>query len=272
MTNENAVRSRFSVCQNVLGNADMTSDLDIVSSAGIGAIAIMAPMLSNAGVDVTRHLLSERSLRVSSYLTGIHLLPLDVDRAESALRGSINIAHQLNAPIAVVGSGPLDGRTAAQADEHVVTCLRRVGGLADDKGVRLAIEPIHPLLHSLGYIHTLGHAAEIVEQVHGARVALDLVHTFWDRHIDDDIAEFAPLVCSVHLSDLDQAALDEKRWQRAPLGSGVVPVAALVRSLVRHGFNGTFEDEILIPAQREQSIANLRTAQAWLEDLWETLP
>jgi len=263
------VHSRFSVCQNILANESMADDLDIVRSAGLGAIALMAPNVMSTGVDETVRMLRERSLVVSSYLAGVPVLMLDSDRADEALRDCITKAHHLDTHVAVVGTGSLAGRTTAEADEHMIACLRRIRGFAADHDVQLALEPLHPLMHSHSYLHSLAHAAELVSEGTGAGIALDLVHTYWNRDLNRALEDFASLVCSVHLGDLDQVALDEKRWERAPLGSGVVPVAELLRPLAQRGFSGYFEYEVPSPADRDESIANLSDAQAWLEGIWD---
>jgi sugar phosphate isomerase/epimerase len=84
----------------------------------------------------------------------------------------------------------------------------------------MASEPLHPFLHTLSYVHTLGHAAEIASRVEGCGVALDLVHTFWDRRIDDDIAACVRLVSTVHVGNLSKTALDAKTWRRSQLDDG----------------------------------------------------
>jgi hypothetical protein len=63
----------------------------------------------------------------------------------------------------------------------------------------------------------------------------------------------------------DGASLDELRYERPPLDSGAVPVASLVGQLESSGYEGWYENEILVRMPRDQRLDMLRASREWFE-------
>ncbi len=257
----------FSVCQNALSNEGMQSDLDMVVEAGTSAVALLGSVVQETGLPTTTRLLAERNLTVSSYMSTIRILELDFDECIDVLVRAIEAAAAVHAPILLIGSGRLGTLTVREADETVVARLKSVSSRARDHGVTLALEPVHPFLRTVGYVHTVSHSVDIVRQVPGAGVVLDVAHVYWDRHVYDDIAESAAYICSVQLTNLSPAGIDERRWVRCALDQGVIPVEAMIRSLDQAGFAGYYEDEILGSTNRRECLTGVMTARNWFAAL-----
>ena len=71
----------------------------------------------------------------------------------------------------------------------------------------------------------------------------------------------------MQVTDVDRAALDDIRYERAPLGTGDVPVAALVGVLESSGYRGWYENETLVRTPRERATRVLRASRKWFEAL-----
>ncbi|MCU1362941.1 MAG: Xylose isomerase domain protein barrel [Acidimicrobiaceae bacterium] len=262
-------RSQFGVMQNVLCNTDMASDLDIVVEAGVTAVGVRGDIMQRAGVSETIRLMSERSLIASSYLPSVRLLDFSEAATVDVLRNSLTVAAALQAPTMLIVTGPLGDLPMSQAEDQFVSKLNRVASLAVKLGVRLAIEPVHPLLRGISYVHTLRHAADLASRISGCGVVLDVVHTYWDRYIYEDISAYASSVCTVHLSNVDRSALEQRRLQRAPLDKGVIPVEEMIRALHDAGYRGFYENEVLVRTERAACIEAVRSAREWFDALWD---
>jgi hypothetical protein len=67
------------------------------------------------------------------------------------------------------------------------------------------------------------------------------------------------------MTNVDSDALRDRRYARAELGSGEVPVVDLVRLLESSGYRGWYEDEVLIDIPRDQRLDRVRASRAWFE-------
>ena len=121
--------------------------------------------------------------------------------------------------------------------------LARAAPLAAEREVRIMLEPMHPLMRRWSFVHTLCHALTLVEGIEGAGVVLDLGHVWWEHGLDVLIREHIGEIVSVQVTNVDAAALEEIRYERAPLDTGDVPVAPLVRLLESSGYRGWYENE-----------------------------
>jgi sugar phosphate isomerase/epimerase len=258
---------RFSVCQSVLCNDDMVSDLDMVVETGTDAVAVHGRMLRSAGVAQTIEALEARSLAVSSYQPGLRILEMTDEDADIALRTDLAAAAAIRAPVMIVSTGPAAGRSSSEADDCLVARLNRVAPLASELGVVMGLEPVHPFLDRAAYVHTLRHAADLVGRTCGVGIALDVVHVYWDRFLFEDITTYIEAIRIVHLGNLSEVALTERRWGRAAVDTGVVPVEAILRGAHQAGYRGYVEDETLIPAKRGECIDAVRRTREWFEAL-----
>ncbi len=156
------------VCQSMLPGIDMAADLDLVASAGLDAIGVSKGTLERTGLDATIELLRDRSMIASSYAGGVSVLGLPDEMFDDAVRAAVTTAAALGAPSVVVVTGLPGERTPDEADDEIVARLGRMAPFASEHGVRFAIEPLHPFLHTLTYVHTFGHAAALASHVESA--------------------------------------------------------------------------------------------------------
>jgi sugar phosphate isomerase/epimerase len=263
----------YSVCQNILPNASMADDLKLLVSAGVRAIGLTSEMVAGEGVRGTVRLLHEHECQPSSLIAALRILDGTRDTFAEAVRGQLAVAAALGAPEILVVSGPLRrGQSTPEADAEVRTRLHAAGPPAVDLGVSLGLEPLHPFLRPLSYVHTVRHAARIVDEIPHAALVLDTAHTYWDANLEQDIRDYSGLIASVHLSDLSREAMSARRWERVALGSGDVPVADLIHLLDLTGYRGYFENEVIpyvdrpfSPERVERCLDDLRQDRAWFE-------
>jgi sugar phosphate isomerase/epimerase len=145
--------------------------------------------------------------------------------------------------------------------------LVRAGPLAAERDVRIMLEPMHPLMRGWSYVHTLRHALDLVDGIEGVGVVLDLGHVWWEQGVDALIREHIDQIVSVQLTNVDSAALEEVRYERAPFDAGDVPVASFVALLEASGYSGWYENEVLVRTPNERRLAQLRESREWFEAL-----
>jgi sugar phosphate isomerase/epimerase len=133
----------------------------------------------------------------------------------------------------------------------------------------MTIEPVHPFLHGVGYIHTIRHAARITERVENCGIIVDVAHIYWDGDLEEDIRRHCGKIALVQVANLDPQALAARRWGRALLDQGTVPIADIVRWIDAAGYRGTYESEILLELPHDECIAAARSSRLWFETVWD---
>lgn len=260
--------ARYAVCEQVLRQGSFAADVALAAAAGIQAVGVDAAAVDAIGVDEAARILGGEGVRVSSYMGLQDILQADGGTAslDDAMR-RLEIAARLGAPGALVATGPLDALLPARADATCREWLVRAAPLAADRDVRIMLEPMHPLMRRWSFVHTLRHGLALVEGIVGAGVVLDLGHVWWEYELDVLIREHVGEIVSVQVTNVDAAALDEIRYERAPLDAGDVPVASLVGLLESSGYRGWYENETLVRTPRDRRLEMLRTSREWFEAL-----
>jgi sugar phosphate isomerase/epimerase len=157
----------------------------------------------------------------------------------------IGCVHRLGGDALFVISGGRNGATWERAARVYRDAYARLLPEATAAGIRLAIEVIHPLRQDLSFIHTLADAGEIARAA-GRRggYVLDLSHSGWERGLLETVTRDAGRrIHAVQLCDVKRVTL--RTMDRALLGKGILPLAAIVRALERGGYRGWYEIEII---------------------------
>jgi sugar phosphate isomerase/epimerase len=153
------------------------------------------------------------------------------------------------------------------ADSRCRDWLARAATLAKDRGLQITLEPVHPLLRRWSYVHTLDHADRLVDDIEGAALVVDVGHLWWDHDLEELISKHIQVIATVQLTNIDRAALEEVRYERAPLDAGDVPVARIVRHLEAVGYRGWYENEVLARIPRDKRLETLRASREWIDSL-----
>jgi sugar phosphate isomerase/epimerase len=260
--------ARYAVCERVLRQGSFAEDIALVAAAGIGAIGVDDAAVDAIGVEEAARMLDGAGVRVSSYMSLPDILAGDGSTAsldEAARR--LDIAARLGAAGALVATGPLGNLPPAQADAICRDWLARAAPLAVERGLRIMLEPMHPLMRRWSFVHTLRHALTLVESIAGVGVVVDFGHVWWEDGLDVLITEHVGEIVSVQVTNVDATALDEIRYERTTFDAGDVPIASLVGALEAAGYHGWYENEVLTRIPREQRVDMLRASREWFEGL-----
>jgi sugar phosphate isomerase/epimerase len=260
--------ARFAVCELVLRQGSFADDVAVAKAAGAGAIGVSADVVDGVGVGEARRILEGEGIQVSSYMGLEPILQgggATADLDETARR--LDVAAALGSPGALAVTGPLRGLDRSDAEARCREWLPRAAALAVDRGLRVMLEPIHPLLRHLSFVHTLADGLALVDSVDGAGVVLDVGHVWWERGVETLIRDRVADIVSVQLTNVDRAALAEARYARSALATGDIPVASFVRLLESSGYRGWYEEEVLVRSRRDQRLELVRASREWFEAL-----
>lgn len=159
------------------------------AAAGVPAVGLWREPVVEYGVAKAALLVADAGLTVSSLCRGGFFTA--GDWLDDNLR-AIDEAVAVGAPVLVLVCGGLDGdRDLDGARARVGAAIEALVPRALDAGVRLAIEPLHPMFCAdRSVVATLGGALALAEPFPPAAVGvvLDTYHVWWDDQVWELIA------------------------------------------------------------------------------------
>ena len=116
-------------------------------------------------------------------------------------------------------------------------------------GVRLGIEPLHPMMiGQRSVICTLGEANAIAERFpkEHVGVVVDVYHVWWDPELFKQIGRAGSRILGFHVSDWVEPIADVVNG-RGMMGDGLIDLRGISRAMNDAGYQGAIEVEILNP-------------------------
>nr|WP_205745890.1 sugar phosphate isomerase/epimerase family protein [Egibacter rhizosphaerae] len=219
---------------------------------GIPAIGLWREHVAATGVEASARAVREAGLRVSSLCRGGFLTADDDTARREALddnRRAIEEAATLGAEclVLVVGGLPKGSRDLDGARERVRASLEVLAPAAADHGVRLALEPLHPMYCAdRAVLSTLGQALDFAEpyppDVVG--VAVDTFHIWWDPDVRAQILRAGPRIATFQVCDWLTPLPCDVLMGRGMMGDGHIDFAPLRDAVAAAGYTGDIEVEI----------------------------
>jgi sugar phosphate isomerase/epimerase len=220
--------------------------------AGIGSIGLWREPVAEHGLAATAELVDAYGLRVSSLCRGGFLTAAHPDGRAAALddnRRAIDEAATLRAGclVLVVGGLPAGSRDLPGARQRVIDAVGELASYAGDRGVRLALEPLHPMFCAdRAVVSTLGQALDIAEAFPADRVGVvvDTYHVWWDPDVWRQIARAGRRIASFQVCDWLTPLPADVLLGRGMMGDGHIAFRPLRRAVDAAGYTGDIEVEI----------------------------
>lgn len=234
----------------------LEEDVEEFAQAGFDGIGIWRQKLTDIGEDVAIELMRRKGLVCSNLLwaggftgsDGCSFRDSLVDAVEA-----IKTAANLKAECLVIYSGAWGGHTRSHAWRLVQNALKEILPFAEEFGVPLAVEPMHPGCGGdWTFLESLEETLELIDPLENPylRLALDTYHVgFTDSPsrlpsaLLDLIASIAHRIAIVHLGD--GITTPDGEQNRCPLGEGCIPNREIIGTLVDAGYDGFFDVELI---------------------------
>lgn len=225
---------------------DLPAAVDACVAGGIGAVGVWRHRVDEIGVARARALLDGAGLRVSSVCRGGFFTSAGAERDNLA---AIEQTAELGADLLVLVSGglPAGSRDLAGARQRVVDGIAAMVRPAERLGVRLAVEPLHPMFCAdRCVVNSLGQAVDIASRFPAdvVGVVVDSYHVWWDPNVLADIRRAGPRIFGYQLSDWCVPLPDDTLLGRGHIGDGVIDFAPLTDAVRAAGYSGDVEVEI----------------------------
>jgi len=167
------------------------------------------------------------------------------DRIEDNRR-AIEEARGLGTDTLVLVCGPAPDRDLDRARRMVEEAVAELAPYAAECGVRLALEPLHPMFAAdRSVITTLAEAAAIAGRhpLDRVGVIVDAYHVWWDPAVYAEIARAGRRIFGFHVNDWI-VPLPDVLFGRGMIGDGVIELRRLRQAVDDAGYAGPIEVEI----------------------------
>ncbi|MGN9791412.1 sugar phosphate isomerase/epimerase family protein [Streptomyces sp. OZ13] len=246
--------SRFSINQMTVKQLSLPELAEACVRLGVPAVGLWREPVAEYGLDATAKLVRDAGLAVTSLCRGGFLTALDPAERARALddnRAAIDEAATLGTDTLVMVSGglPAGSRDLVAARERIADALASLAPYAAERGVRLAIEPLHPMFASdRCVVSTLDQALDLAERFPADQVGVvvDTYHIWWDDRAPAAVARAgaAGRIHSFQLADWTTPLPAGVLNGRGQLGDGAIDMREWRERVESAGWTGFIEVEL----------------------------
>ncbi|WHO73511.1 sugar phosphate isomerase/epimerase [Rhizobium sp. BT03] len=226
--------------------------VDICLKNGITSIAPWRDQVAKAGLDEAVRIVKSNGIKLTGLCRGGFFPAANEADWQKNLddnRRAIDEAAAFAADclVLVVGGLPGASRDIVAARQMVFDGIAAVLPHAQASGVKLAIEPLHPMYAAdRSCVNTLGQALDMCEPLgEDVGVAIDVYHVWWDPDLANQIARAGRMkrIFAHHICDWLVPTKD-MLLDRGMMGDGVIDLKGIRRMIEAAGFFGAQEVEI----------------------------
>ncbi len=217
--------------------------------AGIPAIGLWRHKVAETGLRESARLARDAGIRVSSLCRGgMFPAATAADRRERLddNRRAIDDAAELGTDVLVLVCGAAPDRDIGAARTMVADAIAELAPYARERGVKLGIEPLHPMFAGdRSVIVTLGEANALAARFPADQVGvvIDVYHVWWDPEVYSEIERASGRILGFHVNDWLVPPPDHLMG-RGMMGDGVIELRRLRTAVEAAGYGGPIEVEI----------------------------
>ncbi len=241
--------SRLSLNQYTTRRWGVREAVDGCARAGIGWIGLWRDKVAEAGLRESARLVRDAGLRVSSLCRGGMFPAVTAAERQARIednRRAVDEAAELGTDVLVLVCGGLPDRDIERARAQVEEGISQLIPYAEERGVRLGIEPLHPAFAAdRSVVVTLGQANDMVERLASPQVGvvIDTYHVWWDPKLCPEIRRAAGRILGYHVDDW-LVPNGDPLMGRGMMGDGVIDLGRISRAVGAAGYAGPVEVEI----------------------------
>ena len=218
---------------------------------GVKGITVWRDTLTGRNIRQTGEMLRSKGLSVVSLCRGGFFPAADKQKRAASVddnRRAIEEAYELGTNLIVLVCGADPSQSLEESRKQIFDGISSVLPEAKAAGVKLAIEPLHPMYaDTRSAINTLAQANDMAEALNhlSVGVAVDVYHLWWDPALENEIERCGRNnnLLSFHICDWKSPTLDMLN-DRGLMGKGCIPIRKIRSWVERTGFNGFIEVEI----------------------------
>ncbi len=245
------------------------------AAAGVKGITVWRDALEGKNIRQTGKMLREHGLSVVSLCRGGFFPHKSLQKRQWAIndgRKAIEEAAELGSPLVVLVCGADPSQSLESSREQIRDSIADLIPDAAAAGVKLAIEPLHPMYaDTRSAINTLAQANAMAEALNSrwVGVAVDVYHLWWDPLLEAEIKRCGAggNLFAFHVCDWKSPTTD-MLLDRGLMGEGCIPIRQIRKWVEDAGFSGFNEVEIFSNTcwKEDQSVFLNKIIKAYKEN------
>ena len=219
--------------------------------AGVKGISVWRQYLEGRQIVETGQMLRDHDLEVVSLVRGGFFPSTSAAKRQEAVednKRAVDEAAALGAPMIVLVCGADPDQPLEISREQIRKGIETVLPYAIQNGVKLAIEPLHPMYaDTRSAVNTLAQANDMAEAIASDHVgvAADVYHLWWDPDLEEQLMRCGKNdnLYAFHICDWRSPTVDFLN-DRGLMGEGCIPIRKIRGWAEAAGFDGYNEVEI----------------------------
>ena len=219
--------------------------------AGVKGISVWQQAVEGRSLEEVGNQIRNAGLSVVSYVRGGFFPSTSSEQRSLSISNNkkmIDESSALGSPLLVLVCGADPNQSLLKSREQIQAGIESILPHAESAGVKLAIEPLHPMYaDTRSAITTLSQANDMAEAIDSpyVGVAIDVYHLWWDERLYSEISRCAAHdnLLAFHVCDWRNPTRDMLN-DRTLMGRGCIPVCDIREAVDSTGFDGFIEVEI----------------------------
>ncbi|MER6737566.1 sugar phosphate isomerase/epimerase family protein [Streptomyces puniciscabiei] len=246
--------ARFSINQMTVKQLSLPELVEACGQLGVSQAGLWREPVQEYGLEAAAKLVRDAGLTVTTLCRGGFFTAIDPEERAAALadnRRAVDEAATLGTDTLVLVSGglPPGSKDLRAARERIADALAELAPYAEEHGVRLAIEPLHPMYASdRCVVSTLAQALDLAERFPARQVGVtvDTYHIWWDDQAPAQIARAGAggRIHAFQLADWTTPLPEGVLNGRAQIGDGAIDMREWRGHVEAAGYTGPIEVEL----------------------------
>ena len=230
---------------------ELEEAIDRYAEADVSGITVWRQWLDGRDPAIAGERIRASGLEVVSLCRGGFYPALEEKSREKAIKDNmqaIEDAAAMGAPLVVLVCGAIPGQSLVESRKQITDGIAATLPLAESLGVKLAIEPLHPMYaDDRSAINTLASANDVCDELNHPLVgiAFDVYHLWWDPDLAAQTKRTAEAnrLFAYHACDWMTPTTDLLN-DRGLMGEGCIDLRAIRGMVEGAGFDGMIEVEV----------------------------
>lgn len=213
-------------------------------------ISLWRHKIEEIGFKESKKIMTDSGIKLSSLCRGGMFPQATAELRQKSLDDNfraVEEAAELGTDTLVLVCGPAANRDLETARKHVEEGIEKLVPFAEQHGVKLGIEPLHPMYAAdRSVVVTLAQANTMAEKYTPEQVGVvvDVFHVWWDPDLYNQIARAKGRILGFHVSDWNVPITDTFK-SRQMMGDGVIEIRRIREAVEQAGYFGPIEVEIM---------------------------